>query len=67
MAFPWMNTVSLSLLATATILISGWSDRAETIPSLPADLPLVLTNHTPSLELATAVPMHLQSTSRANS
>ncbi len=55
MTFPWINTFSLSLLATATILVSGWSDRAEPIPSLPADLPLVLTNHTPSLELARAL------------
>jgi hypothetical protein len=59
MTFPVMNTIGLSLLATATILISGWSDRAETIPSLPADLPLVLTNHTPSLELSTA--LHINS------
>jgi hypothetical protein len=51
MAFPWINVFSLSLLATATILASGWSDRAETIPSLPANVPLVLTNQLSSLEI----------------
>jgi hypothetical protein len=51
MTFPVMNTIGLSLLATATILISGWSDRAETIPSLPANVPLVLTNQLSSLEI----------------
>ncbi|MBW4552428.1 MAG: hypothetical protein KME35_15160 [Aphanocapsa sp. GSE-SYN-MK-11-07L] len=48
MSLPWINTVSLSLLATATFLISGWSDRS--ISPQPTDLQLVPAYQTPSLE-----------------
>ncbi len=48
MSLPWINTISLSLLATATFLVSGWSDRP--IPPHTADLDLVPAYQTPGIK-----------------